>query len=183
MEFLEEKKKEINNTVKQTLIPSGGTDWQTMRKLINHNGGHRWHNVCKIPISSDSRITVSDYVQLASDKEGYEEFCTGVCFFKEALPPFSIQTPYWAEKRHIYDFFYPYGTRFDEDMLLQIGTALSILIDMERSATNLEQVTQSRTIQQQLLDLFRNGSDNKNAVSQIMEGITLSIEDENVLSK
>ena len=75
------------------------------------------------------------------------------------------------------------GTRFDEDMLLQIGTALSILIDMERSATNLEQVTQSRTIQQQLLDLFRNGTDNKNAVSQIMEGITLSIEDEKVLSK
>ena len=169
------RKKEINNTVKQTLIPSGGTtDWLINAALRDYNGGGYTDDVvCNIPISSDCYISVKDHLQFVSYK-GCEEFCTSLQFFKGTLD-------------HPITTYYPYGSRFDEDMLLQIGAALNGLInkarDLSKSSTNQKQLALIQSRQRLLLDLLITGTENKNAVSQIMEGITLSIEDENVLSK
>jgi hypothetical protein len=165
---------------KQTLIPSGGTlNWLlNCEKRKYKCGGYTNDVVCDIPISSDSHISVTDHLQPISNtrySKEYEEFCTSVTFFKKELDNHSVHAPYEYERS--YCVYYPYGARFDKDMLLQIGTALSGLIDKARdlpnSSTSQEQLTQIQSRQKKLIDLLVSGTNNKNAVKEIMQGITI----------
>lgn len=165
---------------KQTLIPSGGTlNWLLNCEKRNYKGGGYTNDVvCDIPISADSHISVTDHLQPISDtkySKEYEEFYTSVTFFKKELDNHSVYAPYEYERG--YCVYYPYGARFDENMLLQIGTALSGLIDKARdlpnSSTSQEQLIQIQSRQKRLIDLLVNGSNNKNAVKEIMQGITI----------
>ena len=141
-------------------------------------GGYTNDIVCDIPISSDSHISVTDHLQPISNtkySKEYEEFYTSVTFFKKELDNHSIYAPHEYERG--YCVYFPYGARFDKDMLLQIGAALSGLIDKARdltnSSTNQEQLTQIQSRQMKLINLLVNGTNNKNAVKEIMQGITI----------
>lgn len=165
---------------KQTLIPSGGTlNWLLNCEKRNYKcGGYTNDVVCDIPISTDSHISVTDHLQPISNtrySKEYEEFYTSVTFFKKEMDNYSVYAPYEYERG--YCVYYPYGARFDENMLLQIGTALSGLIDKARdlpnSSTSQEQLTQIQSRQKMLIKLLVDGTNNKNAVKEIMQGITI----------
>lgn len=165
---------------KQTLIPSGGTlNWLLNCEKRNYKcGGYTNDVVCDIPISADSHISVTDHLQPISNtrySKEYEEFFTSVTFFKKEMDNHSVYAP--NEYERSYSVYYPYGARFDKDILLQIGTALSGLIDKARdlpnSSTDQEQLTQIQSRQKKLIDLLVNGTKNKNAVKEIMQGTTL----------
>lgn len=166
---------------KQTLIPSGGTlNWLINCEKRNYKcDGYTNDVVCDIPISADSHISVTDHLQPISNSskyaKEYEEFYTSVTFFKKELDNHSVYAPYEYERG--YCVYYPYGARFDEDMLLQIGTALNGLIDKARdlpnSTTSQEQLAQIQSRQKKLIELLVNGTKNKNAVTEIMQGITI----------
>ena len=164
---------------KQTLIPSGGTlNWLiNCEKRKYKCGGYTNDVVCDIPISADSHISVTDHLQPISNSrysKEYEEFYTSVTFYKKEMDNHSVYAPNEYERG--YCVYYPYGARFDENMLLQIGTALSGLIDMARdlpnSSTSQEQLAQIQSRQKKLIELLVNGTKNKNAVTEIMQGIT-----------
>lgn len=165
---------------KQTLIPSGGTlNWLINCEKRNYKGGGYTNDVvCDIPISADSHISVTDHLQPISNTryaKEYEEFYTSVTFFKKEMDNHSVYAPYGYERG--YCVYYPYGARFDENMLLQIGSALSALIDKARdlpnSSTSQEQLAQIQSRQKRLIDVLVNGTNNKNAVKEIMQGITV----------
>lgn len=166
---------------KQFLIPSGGTVSWLLNCEKNHyrGNGYTGNLVCKIPITFDSRIEIKDYTQPKSDVYGYpkerEEFYTSLTFYKKELDNHSIYSP--KEYERGYSIYYPYGARFDKELLIQIGSALSSLIDNARNLPNnatsqlrLQEITNR---QKQLLDLLLKGTNDKLSVTKIMEGIQL----------
>lgn len=164
----------------QTLIPSGGTlNWMINCEKHNYKcGGYTNDIVCDIPIASDSHIAVTDHLQIISvskyTKE-YEEFFTSVTFYKKELDNHSVYAPHEYERS--YCIYYPYGARFDEDMLLQIGSSLNGLIDKARdlpdTTESQEELKQIRLAQKKLIDLFLNGTTDRNIVAEILKDITL----------
>lgn len=164
----------------QFLIPCGGTtDWLLNCKKNNYRAaGYTSNIVCEIPISFDSRIVVEDHTQPISHTQytkEYEEFFTSVAFYKKELDNHSIYAPHEYERSYI--VYFPYGARFNEDMLKQIGSALNGLIDKARdlpnTIANKEKILTIQTTQKKLLNIFLTGTKNKNAVLDIMKGITL----------
>ena len=71
-----------------------------------------------------------------------------------------------------YSVYYPYGTRFDEKLLKQLGIALSNLMnkarDLEANDENRKQLESIYLHQKKLIELLINGTDDKNSVKKIM---------------
>jgi len=180
-EYQKQQKAEVRDKYyKNILIPSGGTTNWLLNCEKNHYRGNFYNGkvVCEIPISFDSRITVEDYTQPKTDTYKYtkedEEFFTSVTFYKKELDNHSIYSP--QEYERAYSIYYPYGARFNKDLLLEIGSALSGLIDQARDlpvklddhdAIFLQSI---QTKQKQLIDVLINGTNNKNVVSEILDG-------------
>jgi len=181
---IENHKKKIKEKARkkyynQTLMPSGGTtNWMLACEKYNYKtSGLRDAVVCQIPIAFDCRIEVVDHTQPKS-VNGYivenEEFCTSVVFYKKELSNIPL-------KNHIYErayvIYYPYGARFNKDMLAQIGISLNGLIDRARSLSNSplnsKKIEKIQEIQKQLLDLLINGTNDKYAVLDIMREVNL----------
>lgn len=181
LKSIEDKKEQIKQKTRekyyaQTLIPSGGTlNWLLICEKYHYRcDGYNDELVCEIPISFDSRITVSDHTQqseLSAYTDKKDEFFTSVSFYKKEADNYSIYAPYGYEST--YSVYYPYGARFDKDMLFQIGSALNLLIDKARDLPPLavSQIHQIQSLQQQLLDILLNGTNDKNAVTKIMKGV------------
>lgn len=193
--------------VNEPLIPGGGTfNWMINCEMRNyHLRGYNERAVLDIPISFDSRICVRDYKQPASvdpqydvlleiaratsknnDDEYYiEDFFTSVTFYKKEMTGYEGES---KEYERAYSVYFDYGTRFDKNMLNQIGTALNSLMNMARdlpvasdgemSRKDYDSLVQIQSRQRSLLDLFLNGTSDRNAVSKIMDGIKLPPSDQ-----
>lgn len=166
---------------KQCLIPANGTlNWLKNCEKNNYNGfGYTESVVSEIPISLDSRIVISDLTQPKTNSEFLKEnkeFCTVLSFYKKELDNDSIYAPQVYERS--YNIYYPFGARFNEKVLFQIGNALSGLIDKARdlidSKTNQEELSKIKTTQKKLIDLLLKGTNDKNVVSKIMKDVKLS---------
>ena len=174
----EEKRQALNS---QFLIPSGGIiNWvENCRKNNYRSSGYSAQQVCEITISNDCRIVVEDYTQPKPYCEytiEQDEFFTSVNFMKkEIVPKCAAFEEHEYERSHI--FYYPYGTRFDEDMLKEIGQALSSLIDNARCIspifTSRSKITEIRKKQKEIIELFFKGTSDRLAVQKIMQDIRL----------
>ena len=170
------KQKTRDKYYKQTLIPSGGTlNWLLVCEKYHYkHNGYNEEIIYEIPTSFDSRITVSDYTQKSELSEyttTKDEFFTSVSFHKKSLDTHSIYAP--NEFDDSYSVYYPYGARFDKDMLFQIGSALNLLIDKARDLPPIatKKISQIQSLQRQILELLLNGTNDKNAVTKIMKGV------------
>ena len=78
-----------------------------------------------------------------------------------------------------YPIYYPYGARFDTQILIQAGIALSALMDTARdlspSAENQEKLELIDKKQKQIIDLFLNGTKDPNAIMDIMSDENLHL--------
>lgn len=177
-----QKQQELReNYYRQCVIPSGGTtNWLINCERNNYRAkGYSEELVCEILISEHCRIEVKDYTQPKySEYEEYnterEEFFTNVVFYKKEMVANSI-TPHIYDRAYV--VYYPYGVRFDEEMLSQIGKALNKLIDNARNLSqnelNRKQLEEIWKREKQLIDLLLKGTNDKSAVSKIMQGINL----------
>lgn len=183
MKKAQAEKKEIDREkyYSDFLIPPEGTiNW-----LINcergkyKGGGYSGEVVRAIQISDDCCIKVKNYTQPA-DNNRYNndrlEFFTCLTFYKKELISKNGEKPEVYERG--YNVYYPYGAKFDFDILKQVGEALSILIDNARGLSidqiNKSQLEKIYNRQKQLIELLLTGTKDVNAVSKIMEGITLN---------
>lgn len=166
----EEKQRKWEKYYNQFLIPNGGTaNWMLNCELRNYrSSGYHKHVVSEIKISNDSRIEISDYTQPGNN--GEEEFFTSITFYKKELDNHSIYAP------HVYDrgypIYYPYGARFNEELLRKIGYALSSLInnarDLNDTIENQEMLKNIANKQKQLIELFVNGTNDEMSVEKIV---------------
>lgn len=179
----QKKQKDRDKFCSQFLIPSGGTtNWLINCQRNNYKSqGYRGSLVLETLISDDCRLKVEDFRQIDMDadaSESYfegEEFFTGVSIYKKEFDKTSIYAPQVYDRN--YTIYYPYGTRFNKEMLVEIATALSDLIDnartLKNNAMNNLQLTKIESAQKQLLDLLLKGTSDKFAVKKIMSGIKL----------
>lgn len=178
MELLkkEQQAKEREKYYKQFLIPSGGTtSWMANCEERNYRcSGYHKHIVSEIKISEDSRIEILDHTQ--PGKNGEEEFFTSIIFYKKELDNHSIYAPNIYDRGYV--IYYPYGTRFNEELLRKIGYALSSLInnarDLNDTIENQEALSNIGNKQKQLIELFINGANDEMVVEKIignMQGI------------
>ena len=169
----EQKAKQREKYYKQFLIPTGGTtNWMVNCEQRNYrcNGYHK-NIVSEINISDDSRIEIVDFTQPSNN--GEEEFFTAITFYKKELDNHSVYAP------HIYDrgysIYYPYGARFNEELLRKIGCALSYLInnarDLNDTIENQEVLSNITNQQKQLIELLINGTNDEMAVEKIMGNV------------
>lgn len=171
-----QKNKKREQYYSQFLIPGGATvNWLiNCEKNHYHNLGYSGNTIWETPIFFDAKIAVVDVTQPTADIYQYmrenEEFFTCVTFTKKEMDASSVYVPY--EYDRTFSFYYPFGTRFDTDMLTQIGTALSILIDTARdlpiNTLNKERLDLIEQKQKQIIELFFNGTNDKKAVERIM---------------
>lgn len=169
----EQKVKQREKYYKQFLIPSGGTtNWMLNCEQRNYrsNGYHK-NIVSEIKISDDSRIEIEDYMQPSNS--GEEEFFTAITFYKKELDNYSVYAPYIYDRA--YSIYYPYGARFNEELLQKIGYALSYLInnarDLNDTVENQEILSNINNQQKQLIELFINGTNDEMSVEKIMGNI------------
>lgn len=169
----EQKAKQREIYYKQFLIPSGGTtNWMLNCEQRNYrcNGYHK-NIVSEIKISDDSRIEIKDYTQTSNS--GEEEFFTAITFYKKELDNYSEYAPYIYDRS--YSIYYPYGARFNEELLKKIGYALSYLInnarDLNDTVENQEILSNINNQQKQLIELFINGTNDEMSVEKIMGNI------------
>lgn len=179
------QKKKIKETrekyYNQFLIPKGGiTNWHELCKKFNYRcSGYSKDIVCIIPISKDCRIEVVDHTQPKGSTSGYdserEEFFTSVSFYKKELDDYSVYAPYEYDRGN--SVYYPYGARFNKQILKEIGEALSMLIDnareMEDTLQNQERLKLIKSKQKSILSLLTNGTNDTKAVEKIMQGVNL----------
>lgn len=171
--------KRLEEQNKGLLIPGGGTiSWLEACEKYNYQvKGTQETFVSEIPISSDCRIVIEDYDQPISNGYTYSndraDFCTTLTFYKKELDKYKLDAPY--ERAHT--IYYPFGTRFDEETLKEIGQALSMLIDNARHLLpigfNKQKLLQIRQKEKQLIELFFNGVKDRYQVHSIMTGIKL----------
>ena len=166
----EEKQRQRGKYYSQFLIPSGGTaNWMVNCEERNYrcNGYHK-HIVSEIKISDDSHIVISDYTQPGNN--GEEEFFTAITFYKKELDNHSIYAPNVYDRG--YSIYYPYGARFNEELLRKIGYALSSLInnarDLNDTMENQETLKIIAEQQKQLIELFITGTNDEMAVEKII---------------
>ena len=166
----EQQAKQREKYYNQFLIPSGGTtSWMTNCEERNYrcNGYHK-HIVSEIKISEDSRIEILDHTQ--PGKNGEEEFFTSIIFYKKELDNHSIYAPHVYDRGYV--IYYPYGARFNDELLRKIGYALNELInkarDLNECAENQETLRSIAIKQKQLIGLFINGTNDEMAVERII---------------
>lgn len=166
----QEQAKQREKYYNQFLIPSGGTtSWMTNCEERNYrcNGYHK-HIVSEIKISEDSRIEILDHTQ--PGKNGEEEFFTSIIFYKKELDNHSIYAPHVYDRGYV--IYYPYGARFNDELLRKIGYALNELInkarDLNECAENQETLRSIAIKQKQLIGLFINGTNDEMAVERII---------------
>ena len=168
----------------QFLIPPDGTTSWLINCEKNHYNvqGYAGTLIWETPIYNDATISIIDYTQPkchSFDKysRDEEEFFTCVTFNKKEMVVDSIYPDH--EYTRGYSFYYPFGARFDTNMLTQIGMALSVLIDTARSIKptekNQEEIALIAQKQKQIIDLFITGTKNKNAVANIMNDQNLHL--------
>lgn len=169
----EQKAKQREIYYKQFLIPSGGTtNWMLNCEQRNYkcNGYHK-NIVSEIKISEDSRIEIIDYTQPSNN--GEEEFFTAITFYKKELDNHSVYAPHIYDRA--YSIYYPYGARFNEELLRKIGYALSYLInnarDLNDTVENQEVLSNITNQQKQLIELFINGTNDEMTVEKIMGNV------------
>ncbi len=167
----------------QFLIPSGGTtNWLLNCEKNNyHNNGYAGKLIWSQQIANDAMISVVDFTQPKSELYKYtqeeDEFYTSVTFVKKELNEDKRKELHENDKA--YNIYYPFGARFDTDILTQIGLSLNILIDTARELADndknkpqLELIAQK---QKQIIELFFNGTNNKDAVTSIMDDGNLQL--------
>lgn len=173
----DQKEQKRKKYYSQFLIPPDGTTSWLINCEKNHYNiqGYAGTLIWESPIYNDANISIVDYTQPKSrsyDKYSREdeEFFTCVTFNKKEMVVDSIYPDH--EYNRSYSFYYPFGARFDTNMLTQIGMALSVLIDTARNLKpterNQEEIELIEQKQKQIIDLFINGTSDKNAVSNIM---------------
>lgn len=186
MTYYEEelKKQKREKFYSQFLIPAGGTtNWLINCEKNHYNAlGYSGKTIWEMPIFEDAKIEVVDYTQPKSSSnkyaKEYDEFFTSVSFHKKEIIVGHKDGP--QEYDRTYSVYYPYGARFDTQMLIQAGIGLSALMDTARdlpdTAENQEQLKLIALKQKQIIDLFLNGTNNPNAILDIMvdENLILS---------
>lgn len=160
----------------QFLIPEGGTESWLINCEKNHYRaqGYAGKVIWQTPIFDDAKIEVVDYTQPKSSSnkytKEYEEFFTCVTFHKKEIIVGHKDGPH--EYDRTYSIYYPYGARFDTQILIQAGIALSALMDTARDLApteeNQEELNLIAQKQKQIIELFLNGTNNPNAVMEIM---------------
>ena len=165
------------------LIPAEGTtSWLINCEMNNYKAhGYAGKLVWEKPIYSDAKISINDFTQPKSGGYKYtredEGFFTCVSFHKKELVTQSNLPAH--EYNRIYSIYYPYGARFNTELLTQVGMALSILIDTARdlrdNSHNQEQLKLIAEKQKQIIDLFITGTNDKNAVAKIMNDPNLRL--------
>ena len=162
--------------------PDGTTSWLVnLEKNKYHSEGYAGKLVWEQFIYNDAKITIEDYTQPKSSAYKYtkeeDEFFTCVTFYKKELVPNSVYPV--DEYNRNYSIYYPFGARFNTDLLTQVGMALSILIDTARDlkevAHNQEQLHLISQKQKQIIDLFITGTNDKNAIANIMNDPNLRL--------
>ena len=175
METLKKEQKARQREIyyKQFLIPSGGTtNWMLNCEQRNYRcNGYHENIVSEIKISEDSRIEIIDYTQPSNN--GEEEFFTAITFYKKELDNHSVYAPHIYDRA--YSIYYPYGARFNEELLRKIGCALSYLInnarDLNDTIENQEVLSNITNQQKQLIELLINGTNDEMAVEKIMGNV------------
>lgn len=156
----------------QMLIPSGGTtNWMINCRDRGYRAcGYHQNIVKEITISNDCRIVIADHTQPNHNNSSEEEFFTSIIFYKKELDNHSIYAPNTYERGYV--VYYPYGVRFDEKLLKQLGTALSNLMnkarDLNDNVLNRKRLKIIYLHQKKLVELLINGTNDKNAVNKIM---------------
>ena len=179
----DKKNKAREKFYSQRLIPEGGTESWLINCEKNHYNvlGCSEKLVWEMPIFEDAKIAVYDFTQPASSSSKYnkerEEFCTSVTLHKKEIIVGHKDGPQEYDRR--YSVYYPYGARFDTQILIQIGIALSALMDTARdlspSAENQDELNLITQKQKQIIDLLLNGTNNPNAVMDIMSDENLHL--------
>lgn len=173
-EYKKQQEEKETLAKKKQLIPAGGTHNWLLNCERNNYQLYGYDNVlvCKIEIAHDCYILVEDHVQ---PSKGNIPFFTAMSFNKkEIVSSHQGESVYNRE----YNIYYPYGTRFDNDFLKEIGVALNSLIDCARDikfiSLNKSKIKDISERQKQLIELFFNGTKDENAVKTIMNGIKIN---------
>ena len=178
---IEQAKQDIKQQAREEyyskfLIPKGGTTNWLINCEKNHYNvqGYAGKIIWEMPIFEDAKIEVADFTQPKSSTSKYtkdeEEFFTSFTFHKKEIVVGHKDGP--SEYNRQYSIYYPFGARFDTQMLMQAGIALSALIDTARDLAyipeNQEQLNLITQKQKQIIDLFINGTKDPNAILDIM---------------
>lgn len=170
----------VKSTQPSLLIPAGGTtNWLVCCEKYNYRLNNMFDKTIEsITISHDCRIVVENVYQWSKVHEyprptTYEPFCTTVTFYKKELDMDSIYAPHVYERPHC--IYYPFGTRFDKLMLIEIAEALSGLIDKARDLPQDKEMQLKRiqSRQKALINLFRKGTNDPGVVRKIMIGSSI----------
>ena len=171
------------NYYSQFLIPEGGTESWLINCEKNHYNvqGCAGKVIWEMPIFEDAKISVVDFTQPTLNSSRYtqedEEFCTSVTFHKKEIIVGHKDGPH--EYNRQYSIYYPYGARFDTQILIQAGIALSSLMDTARdlspTSENQSQLELIEQKQKQIIELFLNGTNNPNAIMDIMSDENLML--------
>ena len=163
---------------KLPLIPGGGTiNWLINCDVNGYDNSLKQYGyiydeivIDKISISEDSKIEIVDLTQPRGDDDDVAPFCTKLAFYKR-----EINKKDNSYDDRPYNFYYPYGTRFDNKLLEKIGKALSMLMnkarDLEITPNSKESLNRINKQERLLIDLLLNGTNDENAVDKIIGGV------------
>lgn len=151
---------------KYLLPPNGIQDWLQVCKKFNYKLAFFKTEkiVFKAQLADDFTIVVEDVRQNNMDKS---PFFTSVDFIKKEI--LTKGMPDSSVYERSYPIYYPYGTRFDEETLIEAGLCLNALINYERDLPQdsllLPKIEQA---QQKIVNLFGIGCTEQHIIDQIM---------------
>ena len=178
LEYIEQAKKSSDREkfYSMFLIPPDGTlNWLLNCEANHYHGnGYSGSIVWQEQVASDATISIEDFKQPKSNLYKYtleeDEFFTSVTFRKKEYLSSHIHDSKEYERQ--YSVYYPYGARFDTELLTQIGAALSALMDTARDLAdndkNKDQLNLIENKQKALIKLLTHGTCEKSAVEKIM---------------
>lgn len=151
---------------KYLLPPNGIQDWLQVCKKFNYKLAFykTETEVFSTDLAHDFTIEIEDVKQNNMEKS---PFFTCVTFLKkEILKSDTYGTSVYERS---YPIYYPYGTRFDEETLIEAGLCLNALINYERDLPkDSPLLPRVEKAQQDIVNLFGTGCTDQNVIDQIM---------------
>ena len=97
-------------------------------------------------------------------------FCTILTFWKTQFHGYLNSNACYYDRPYI--MYFPFGSKFDFQLLIEIGKNLSILMDEARVQNDDERLRDIRLRQTQLLEIFKTGTSDSNCAQKIMKGFS-----------
>lgn len=155
---------------KQYLLPPNGINctWAKVCEKFNYQylGFSDRKVIFETQLTQDFDIKVEDVCQHIH-AGGNKELYTIVSFNKKYLEPSSYSSEQVFDCPYI--IYYPYGTRPDEETLLEVGLCLNALINKARDLPeNAKMLPLIKNAQQAIVNLFNTGCTDQHVIESIM---------------